>query len=138
MVEIIELISSKTGVTGVHDILCQQNADLDLLLRILDDEKKPIDVTGYKGLIHVKPSASSTFSILEISSSPAASYAENRKITFGGIDGTVRIFVAAEKTRKLPVIKAVYDLVVVAPGGGTRRWMQGYFNIERGVTLKLV
>jgi hypothetical protein len=58
---------------------------------------------------------------------------ENDRITLGGTEGTIQLFIRAEDTRDLTT-SGVYDLEIISPSNEVDRIIEGVFTLSLEVT----
>ena len=86
-----------------------------------------VNVTGYTAAMSVKNSATSSTTIVVLSS-------DNGRITVGTTDGKFTLALTAAQTTGLAAGNYVYDLEVTAPNGTVTRLLEGGFTVYEGVT----
>ncbi len=59
----------------------------------------------------------------------------NGRITMGGANGEIVLFISDEDTLLLTARTAVYDLLVTSPGGEATRIVEGQVTIDPAVTI---
>jgi len=92
----------------------------------VDTDGTPWNLTGYTAAMQVKPFATSTTKILDLTSSSG--------ITLGGVAGTVTVSVSAATMAAATAGRHVYDLKLTSGGGVTTTLLAGQFIILQEVT----
>lgn len=92
-----------------------------------DSTGTPINLTGYSGRMHIRPTVMAEVIIIELST-------ENSKMVFDHLNGGVTLTISAEETAQIKYKNAVYDLEVFNAEGVVRRLMEGKVIIHREVT----
>jgi len=92
----------------------------------IDTDGTPWNLLGYTAAMQVKPFATSTTKILDLTSSSG--------ITLGGALGTVNVTVSAATMKAAPAGRHVYDFKLTSPGGVTTTLLTGAFIIIQEVT----
>lgn len=98
-----------------------------------DSEGEPVDLTGYKALMHIRrdiEDAEPLFT-LDSESMPAG-------IILGGTDGTIELRLTSEQTAT-PTVQWdgemwVHDLLLTSPSGDVERTYQGFITVTPAVT----
>lgn len=116
-----------SGQAGRWDDVIEQNATWARQLVYLDDAGDPVDLTGYTATMTLREAAADV-AALALTSSPAAG------ITLGGAAGTIAITMTAAQTMALRPIKHKHDLLLVAPGGGQTRLLEGFMVVSEAQT----
>jgi len=112
---------------GAYDITCEQGASFVRLIRVLDDEGAPRDLTDYTARMHVRRTKTSSTLLIELTT-------ENDRIIIGPPeDGVLQLVLTAEETSDL-TDEGVYDLELIAPDDTVERLMQGKFKLDLEVT----
>jgi hypothetical protein len=128
-------------IAGVYNITCQQGSTFDLQMTLqypnpeypancADPENCPEflnwDLTDYTARMHVRKYVDSAVPSIILTT-------ENDRITLGGEDGTIQLFIRAEDTRSLTT-SGVYDLEIISPSNEVDRIVQGNFTLSLEVT----
>lgn len=87
----------------------------------------PIDLTGFTGVMHVRSKQPSEEVVIELSTA-------NGRITLGGTNGAIALFIDSTDTAALKKGKYVYDLKLISAGSITTRFIQGKMEIDAQVT----
>lgn len=112
---------------GVYNITCKRNADLDLSFILQAGVNTPMDLSGYKGKMQVRPSTRSATLLLNLTS-------ENGGIIIYGAEGKVQVYAKATQLQGMRSIESSYDLILISPEGKTFRYLEGTFTVEYGIT----
>jgi hypothetical protein len=128
-------------IAGVYNITCQQGSTFDLQMTLqypnpdypancADPENCPEflnwDLTDYTARMHVRKYVDSAVPSIILTT-------ENDRITLGGEEGTIQLFIRAEDTRALTT-SGVYDLEIISPSNEVDRIVQGNFTLSLEVT----
>lgn len=112
---------------GKHDIYIEQGATWQMLVTWQTPDQTPIDVTGFKGRMHIRLNANSCTIEADLTT-------ENGKIVLGGTAGTVQLVLTAAQTSELTLVNGVYDLELESPTGVVTRLLQGNVTVDREIT----
>lgn len=114
---------------GELDILIEQGTTFRKKLTWVDDQEPavPIDITGYSARMHLREDIEDTAFIIELLDT-------NGRITLGGANGEIDLFIADNDTEALTIESGVYDLEVESPGGDVTRLLMGRFTLSLEVT----
>ena len=110
------------------DMSCSQGATFKYVVRLLDENGQPVNLTGYTAAMHVRATQKSPTTIIQLSN------------TIGGISidplaGVLELRISPTRTAALPASKAAYDLKLTAPGGTDAFFvLEGAFVIKGKVT----
>ena len=79
-------------------------------ITLYDPNGEPRDLTGYTGLLEIRdePEGAVLISMTDV----------NGRVVFGGVAGTIDLFLDAATTGALTWDTAVYDFTITAPNGG--------------------
>lgn len=117
---------------GKWQLLIEQGATLDLSLVYEDSNRNPIDLTGYSGKLQIKSDYTDnnpiTYATLSSSLQP-----DGTGIIFGGVSGTIEIYMSAASSSALTFSEALYDLEITT-GSFVTRLLQGPVFISKQVT----
>jgi hypothetical protein len=108
------------------NITIEQGATFRAVLAVAD-ELGPVTLTGYSAAMQVREEPDFATVLLDLTST-------NGGITINGPAGTLSLLVSATVTAALDWTHAVYDLLIVAPGGDTTRLVEGSVTVDPGVT----
>ena len=110
---------------GVYNLIVPQSTTYNFVCKVQTDGV-PWDLTGYTGVMTVRPFLGSTTTTLVAST-------DNGKMTLGGSNGRISVtFTAVETTIKAE--SYVYDIVLNS-GGTITRILEGQFIVTAGVTV---
>lgn len=109
---------------ATYNIVSYQGATYDLTLTYKIDGSA-VDLTGYTAAMQVRSNATSTATILDLSSGSG--------ITLGGTAGTIAVLVSAETMGAATPGTYVYDFELDS-GSQITRLLQGSFTIQSEVT----
>jgi len=122
---------------GRYSFIIEQGATLDLSLNWTDSESTPIDLTGYSGRMHIRPTVESTTIYLALSSSLQP---DGTGINFSGSNGTtplssgsIGIYISATTSSLLDFHEAYYDLELEKEGYVVRL-IEGQIRLSKNVT----
>lgn len=117
---------------GKYSLLIEQGATLNLTLAYKDSNNTSIDLTGYSGKMQIKSDYAdnnpTTYLTLSSSLQP-----DNTGITFGGVSGTIGIYISAITSSNLTFESGSYDLEITS-GSVVTRLLQGNVFISKEVT----
>lgn len=111
---------------GIYDTVLEQGATFTRQLTWKDSAGGPVNLTGYTAKMQLRPSASSSVVLLELT--------ETSGITLGGAAGTIIIKITDEQTDTLAPGKVKYDLKLTSPAGDDTRLLEGSLKITPAVT----
>lgn len=110
---------------GTYNMVVPQSTTYTFICKIQEDST-PWDLTGYTGVMTVRPFLGSTTTTLEATTA-------NGKMSLGTSTGRITItFTATDTTIKAE--SYVYD-IVLSSGGITTRILEGQFIVTAGVTV---
>lgn len=111
-------------VAVVYDFEVEQGIDREQIFIYKDSENVPIDLTGYKARMQLRPNVLSSTVLLELTT-------ENGGILLGS-DGKVTLVFTEENTN--PLIRGgVYDIELDS-GDRVTRFMKGKIVLSKGIT----
>ena len=110
-----------------YDLEIDQAATFRKHLTWMDDEEKPIDLTGFSALMQVRRNLGREM-IVELST-------DNGRIRLGGVEGTITLRLDAEKTAELIPGTYVYDLLLISAGGINYRLLEGKVIVREAVSI---
>lgn len=128
-------------IAGKHNIICQAGSTFDLEMTLqypnpdypldcVDPEDCPEyldwDLTGYTARMEVRKYVESATTIIVLETG-------TERLTLGGVDGTIQLFIRAEDTAVLSS-SGVYDLEITAPNNEVDRIIEGTFTVSKEVT----
>lgn len=118
---------------GTLDIVIEQGATFQKKLTWADDinfpaSGNPIDITGYTARMHLREEKDSPDPpIIALTDS-------NGRITIGGANGEIDLFIDDADTEALTIESGFYDLEVESPAGIVTRLIEGTFLLSTEVT----
>jgi hypothetical protein len=122
---------------GRYSFIIEQGATLDLALNWTDSEGTPIDLEGYSGRMHIRPTVESSTIYLALSSSLQS---DGTGINFSGSNGTtpltsgsIGIYISAATSSLLEFHQAYYDLELEKEGYVVRL-IEGQIRLSKNVT----
>jgi hypothetical protein len=117
---------------GKYSMLIEQGATLNLSLTYKDATGSLIDLTDYSGKMQIKNTYadSATTTYLTLSSSLQD---DGTGIIFGGVSGTIGIYISAISSSELRFDSASYDLEITS-GSIVTRLLQGPVFVSKEVT----
>ena len=111
---------------GKFNILIEQGATFSLPITYEDSTGAAVDLTTYTARLQARKRASSPATIVEMTT-------ENGRITLGGTDGTIDLYMLAADTALLQAGEFFYDLELVS-GGSVTRLLEGQLTVKPEVT----
>jgi len=114
-------------LTARYNFQIKQAAAFQRKIKWKDGDGEPVDLTGYKALMHVRVQPSREL-VLKLSS-------ESGGIELGGEEGTIEIFISSDETEKLKSREYRYDLLMIPEDGKNIRLLEGNFSVDPAVTL---
>lgn len=125
--EIQELGGKVTAAKS--DIVMEQGTTFERNLYYRDNDRNPIDITGYTAAMHVRAQKNSTDALLTLTSS--AGY-----IVIGGATGHLEIHIPANEMEGLNFVWGFYDLELYPEGDTTQafRLLEGRIRLTKEVT----
>jgi len=109
-----------------YNIKIERGATFSLVLTWKDETEAPVNLTGYTARMHIREKASSSTTLLELTT-------ENSGIVLGGVLGTIEISIPAATSTAFPWSVGVYDLELVS-GSFVKRMLQGNVTVDTEVT----
>ena len=92
-----------------------------------DATATPVDLTGCKARMHIRPDIDSSEILLDLNT-------ENGRITLGGLTGRISLRVEAADTAAIQWASGVYDLEIIFPDGTVTRKLKGTVAVSKEVT----
>lgn len=89
--------------------------------------KTPVDLTGYTARMDIRENVGDAAAVLTCTT-------ENGRIALNS-SGEIKITISAAVTAAYATELAVYDLLLVAPGGEVTEFISGSVTLKRGVTV---
>jgi len=118
---------------GTLNIVIEQGATFQKKLTWADDitfplAGNPIDITGYTARMQLREEKDSPDpAILELTDA-------NGRITIGGANGEIDLFIDDADTETLTIESGFYDLEIESPAGIVTRLVEGTFQLSTEVT----
>jgi hypothetical protein len=104
-----------------------ENATFTFELQYLDEDNAPIQLNHHTAKMQVRDTQGGK--------KLAFTLTEQDGITIIPSIGKLSISISADRTKKLFYPKSAYDLVLVDPSVNVTRLLEGYFTLNRAVTL---
>ena len=112
---------------GIYNVTLEQGATFTRTITYNTSAGSPVDLTGYTAEMDLRPSYSSSTTVLSLSTA-------NGRIALGGVAGTITLTVTAADMAALEApADGVYDLELYS-GGTTTRLLQGTWTISPEAT----
>ena len=115
------------ATTNNYDIIADQGASLIRAFFLKNSAKKPINLTGYIGRMHIRESASSSVILQTLST-------DSGNITIDPLLGRVDILIKPSETADLEAKTYVYDLELESESGEITKFMAGTLTIRAEIT----
>lgn len=112
-------------MASVYDIEIDQGTDVSIPFELYDASDKPLDLSGYKARMQIRPSVGSS----EISDELTT---ENGRLAILG--GTIKAMWTNSVTSSMKHGEHVYDIEIVSADGEVTRILEGAFVLRREVT----
>jgi hypothetical protein len=112
-------------MSAKYNLVCDQATTFNFQFVIKNDDT-PWNLTGYTGVMTIKPFSNSTTTTLVASTA-------NGKMVLGGVTGQVNVTFTATETNITPS-RYIYDLVLTS-GATVTRILEGKFILTPGVTV---
>lgn len=112
-------------MSAKYNLVCDQATTFNFQFVIKNDDT-PWNLTGYTGVMTVKPFSNSTTTTLEATTA-------NGKMVFDLLSGKVTVTFSATETNISPS-RYIYDLVLTS-GATVTRILEGKFIVTPGVTV---
>lgn len=113
------------------NLIFEQHATFQHTVRWKDPGGAPIDITGFRIRLQVRPSASSSTVLLNFDSDNLVT---GQGISALGVSGEFTITMTPVITGDLAFTSAEYDLTATSPGGVVYRLHEGKASVSLGVT----
>jgi hypothetical protein len=117
---------------GKYSLLIEQGATLNLELAYKDSANAAINLTSYSGKMQIKSdyadNTPTTYLTLSSSLQP-----DGTGITFGGVSGTIGLYISAPTASNLTFDTGYYDLEITS-GSVVTRLLEGTVKISKQVT----
>jgi hypothetical protein len=112
---------------GKYPLILEQGSTFSRVLTWKDVNGTAINLSGYVARMQIRQTVDAAISLLELTT-------ENGRITLGGPNGTITLFIAAADTLALSQTSAVYDLELLSSSGVVTRLLEGSVTISQEVT----
>jgi hypothetical protein len=117
----------------IINIELEESIDTKIRFVYRDDTTNlPVDVTGYKAILQIRPQFGSPLVVDELNT-------ETATIVLGGVSGTIDLIFTPNDTDQNIVIwgwtRAAYDLVIVNTTGTRIKLAKGFITIARSASL---
>lgn len=112
---------------GTLNLIIEQGATYQKKLIWQDNDKTPIDNTGSTGRMQIRASKEDPTILLELTT-------ENGRMTLGGANGEINLFIAAGDTEAITWTAGVYDLELEDGAGIVTRLVEGKVAVSLEVT----
>ena len=115
------------STSNVYDILADQGATLNRALFLKNSTKRPVDVSGYIGRMHIRDYVDSSIIVKTLTT-------ENGGLTIDGTAGRVDIFLKPADTEDLTEEQYVYDLELESEDGDVTKIVSGKLTVRAEIT----
>jgi hypothetical protein len=112
-------------MSAKYNLVCDQATTFNFQFQIKNDNT-PWDLTGYSGVMTIKPFSNSTTTTLVASTA-------NGSMAFDVVNGRINVIFTATQTNITPS-RYIYDLVLTS-GSTVTRILEGKFIVTPGVTV---
>jgi hypothetical protein len=113
--------------SNVYDILVDQGATLNRALFLKTSAKRPIDLSGYIGRMHIRDYTDSSVIIQTLNS-------EAGELIIDEVSGRVDILLAPAETEALEAKDYVYDLELESLEGDVTKIVSGKLTVRAEIT----
>lgn len=113
-------------MAGKQNLTIEKNATFRKRIRYTGKNKRPVDLTGYTAKLQARTAPGNATVLLELTT-------ENGGIVIAP-GGVITLVVPLVQARLLTFQTAVYDLILIAPGGDRVRLLEGRILVSPGVT----
>lgn len=114
-------------IAGVYNIRCEQGASFTRTFTLKDSDDIIIDLTGYKGRMHIRRDVDATTSLMSLTT-------ENGRMSISSVLGEITISLTPTETASIPR-NGVYDLEIYKEATGeVHRVVKGMFLLDKEVT----
>jgi hypothetical protein len=116
------------ATTNVYDIIVDQGATLLRSIGLKSSAKKPVTLSGYTGVMHIRTKIDSTSIVLTLTTS-------NGGLEINAAAGTVLVIASPSQTAALAPGNYVHDLELTETSTGTvTKIIQGNLTVRAEVT----
>jgi len=115
-------------MAGVWNWVIEQGAMCRAVLRLRDESGQPMNLAGCTARMQIRPQPRSSELLHELTSDSGGG------IEIGETEGTLTLTVAPETSLTFTWRNAVYDLLLIDPGGEPTRVLKGSVMIDPAVT----
>jgi len=112
-------------MSAKYNLVCDQATSFNFQF-VIKNDSTPWDLTGYTGVMTIKPFSNSTTTTLVASTA-------NGSMVFDAVNGRVIVVFTAAQTNITPS-RYIYDLVLTS-GATVTRILEGKFIVTPGVTV---
>lgn len=123
---------------GRYNLIIEQGATYNLEIQYKSSAGYALDLTGYHGCMHIRPSVGSDTIYLDLSSSLEP---DGTGLNFSGstgekdpASGSIAIYISSATSSLLDFSDAVYDLEIYS-GSFTARLIEGRVRLSKEVTI---
>lgn len=112
------------STTPKLNLVINQGATFRHKLAWLDVNKRPINITGFSAILHVRKDFASINEppLLELTSGTGG-------IILGGKSGSIILFASNVLTANLAWTQGLYELKLISPSGEVRRFLTGNITV---------
>lgn len=115
------------STSNVYDILADQGATLNRALFLKTSAKRPVNVEGYIGRMHIRDSVDSSIIVKTLTT-------EDGGVVIDGVAGRVDIFLGPSDTDDLGANEYVYDLELESEEGDVTKIVSGKLSVRAEIT----
>lgn len=115
------------STSNVYDILVDQGATLNRALFLKSATKRPVDLSGYIGRMHIRDYVDSSTIVKTLTT-------ENDGLVIYGLTGRVDIFLSPSDTEELAKEQYVYDLELESEEGDVTKIVSGKLTVRAEIT----
>lgn len=114
--------------SNVYDILADQGATLNRALFLKNSAKRPVNIEGYIGRMHIRDYVDSSIIIKTLTSD------DEGGLTIDGIIGRVDVLLKPADTASLAAKDYVYDIELESPEGEVTKIASGKLTVRAEIT----
>lgn len=115
-------------MSGKVDLVIEKGETYRKLFQLKDSARVPIDLSGYTGRMHIRNKASSTTTILELTT-------ENSRMAITPLEGKVQLYISKTDTSGITELgNAVYDLELESSSGEVLKMIRGTVSFIEEIT----